>query len=82
MKKYGVITITSEDYKAMTEAQVKLNIIENMVRNAAAGGELTVETRKLREVMGIQTREEKGIEIPQFFIYRSEKAGKRIKKER
>lgn len=68
MKKYGVITITSEDYKAMTEAQAKLNIIENMVRNAAAGGELTVETRKLREVMGIQTREEKGIEIPQFLF--------------
>lgn len=38
MKKYGVITITSEDYRAMTEAQAKLNIIENMVRNAAAGG--------------------------------------------
>lgn len=66
MKKYGVITITSEDYRAMTEAQAKLSIIENMVRNAAAGGELTVETRKLREVMGIQTREEKGIEIPSF----------------
>lgn len=27
---------------------------------------MTVETRKLREVMGIQTREEKGIEIPSF----------------
>lgn len=73
MKKIGVITISSGDYREMTEAQAKLRIVETIIKNATEAGEAAIETRKLREVMGIPAGG-KAIEIPAFIFEQKRKA--------
>lgn len=74
MKKIGVITISSGDYREMTEAQAKLRIVETIIKNATEAGETAIETRKLREVMGIPAAGGKTIEIPEFIFEQKRKA--------